>query len=106
VAGTRAELVLAMCEGNRPALLDAVDDALGRLGAARGALASTGGLAATIRAGNEARAALVSLRDSPRDELRIDLTDPEAFDDLRSLGSGGGRVLRLEGDVAVADLPD
>jgi hypothetical protein len=33
VAGTRPELVLAMCEGNRDALLAAVDDALGRLGA-------------------------------------------------------------------------
>ena len=32
VAGTRPELVLAMCEGNRDALLAAVDDALGRLG--------------------------------------------------------------------------
>lgn len=105
VAGTRAELVLAMCDGNRAALLDAVDDALGRLGAARGALASTGGLTATIRAGNEARAALVSLRDTPAEELRIDLTNQEAFDDLRSLGSGGGRVLRLEGDVAIAALP-
>ena len=42
VAGTRPELVLAMCEGNRHALLAAVDDALGRLGVMRGALASTG----------------------------------------------------------------
>ena len=33
VAGTRPELVLAMCEGNRDALLAAVDDAVGRLGA-------------------------------------------------------------------------
>ncbi|MGE0298877.1 prephenate dehydrogenase [Pseudonocardia sp.] len=55
VAGTRPELVLAMCEGNRAALLAAVDDALGRLGAMRGALASTGGLAATVRAGYAAR---------------------------------------------------
>ncbi len=55
VAGTRPELVLAMCEGNRDALLAAVDDALGRLGAMRGALASTGGLAATVRAGHAGR---------------------------------------------------
>ena len=45
VAGTRPELTAAMCEGNRAALLAALDDALGRLGAARGSLASTGGLA-------------------------------------------------------------
>ena len=55
VAGTRPELVLAMCEGNRDALLAAVDDALGRLGVMRGALASTGGLAATVRAGYAGR---------------------------------------------------
>jgi prephenate dehydrogenase len=55
VADTRPELVLAMCEGNRAALLAAVDDALGRLGAARGSLASTGGLAATVNAGHQAR---------------------------------------------------
>jgi prephenate dehydrogenase len=40
-----------------------------------------------------------------REEVRIDLADPEAFDDLRSLGAGGGRVLRIEDDVAVCDLP-
>lgn len=55
VAGTRPELTLAMCEGNRHALLAAVDDALGRLGVMRGALASTGGLAATVNAGYAAR---------------------------------------------------
>ncbi|MGH3620121.1 MAG: prephenate dehydrogenase, partial [Pseudonocardiaceae bacterium] len=57
VAGSRPELVRAMCEGNRDALLAAVDDALGRLGAARGSLASTGGLTATIQAGHLARRA-------------------------------------------------
>lgn len=55
VMDTRPELVLAMCEGNRAGLLPAVDDALGRLGAARGSLASTGGLAATVNAGYRAR---------------------------------------------------
>jgi prephenate dehydrogenase len=106
VAGTRAELVLAMCEGNRGPLLDAVDDALGRLGAARGALASTGGLSATVRAGNAARSELAAVRSAEsREEVRVDLTDPEAFDDLRSLGAGGGRVLRFEDDVAIGDLP-
>ncbi|OLF17125.1 prephenate dehydrogenase [Actinophytocola xanthii] len=105
VAGTRPELVLAMCEGNRVPLLAAVDEALGRLGAARGALASTGGLAATIRAGHEARTALDDLRAADREQIRIDLTDPEAFEDLRALAAGGGRILHLEGNEAVADLP-
>ncbi|WP_460403966.1 prephenate dehydrogenase [Actinophytocola sediminis] len=109
VAGTRPELALAMCAGNRLPLLDAVDDALGRLGAARGALASTGGLAATINAGHEARTALDesrAARAADCEELRIDLAGAEAMDDLRALGAGGGRVIRLDGDVAVACLPD
>jgi prephenate dehydrogenase len=105
VMGSRPELVLAMCEGNRPALLDAVDEALGRLGAARGSLASTGGLAATIRAGHEARQALEDLRNAEAEEIPIDLTDPEAFESLRDLGTAGGRVLRLDGDTAIGALP-
>jgi prephenate dehydrogenase len=102
---TRPELVLAMCEGNRGPLLDAVDDALGRLGAARGSLASTGGLAATVRAGHEARQALEDLRKADSEEIPIDLTDPEAFETLRDLGTAGGRVLRLDGDTAIGALP-
>ena len=105
VMGTRPELVLAMCEGNRAPLLDAVDDALGRLGAARGSLASTGGLASTIRAGHEARQALDDLRGADSEEIPIDLTDPEAFETLRDLGTAGGRVLRLDGDTAIGALP-
>lgn len=105
VAGTRAELVLAMCEGNRGPLLAAVDDALGRLGAARGALASTGGLAATIRAGNAGRAALEAQQTGDRAEVRIDLTAPDAFDSLCDLGTSGGRILRLKNDTAIGELP-
>jgi prephenate dehydrogenase len=105
VMGTRPELVLAMCEGNRGPLLAAVDEALGRLGAARGALASTGGLAATVRAGHEGRLALQDLQGAEREEIPIDLTDPEAFETLRDLGTGGGRILRLAGDLVIGALP-
>jgi prephenate dehydrogenase len=105
VMGTRPELVLAMCEGNRGPLLAAVDEALGRLGAARGALASTGGLAATVRAGHEGRLALQDLQGAEREEIPIDLTDPEAFETLRDLGTGGGRILRLDGDLVIGALP-
>ncbi|MFD0199644.1 MULTISPECIES: prephenate dehydrogenase [Saccharothrix] len=103
VAGSRPELVRAMCEGNRGALLDAVDDALGRLGAARGSLASTGGLAKTIDAGHAARLALV---DKPTlTDLTIDLTAPDARRALRDLGSRGGRVVALNGTTALALTP-
>lgn len=105
VMGSRPDLVLAMCEGNRGPLLDAVDEALGRLGAARGSLASTGGLAATIRAGHEGRLALDDLQNAGFEEIPIDLTDPEAFETLRDLGTAGGRVLRLSGDTVIGALP-
>ncbi|MCC8248235.1 prephenate dehydrogenase [Saccharothrix luteola] len=103
VAGSRPELVRAMCEGNRGALLDAVDDALGRLGAARGSLASTGGLAKTIDAGHAARVALQN--QTTRTDLTIDLTAPDALRDLRDLGSRGGRVVALNGTTALARTP-
>ena len=86
VAGTRPELVLAMCEGNRDALLSAVDDALGRLGAMRGALASTGGLVATVRAGYAGRQQYLAARDP--EGLRIPRTGTP-FAELRDIGRRG-----------------
>jgi prephenate dehydrogenase len=90
VAGTRPELVLAICEGNRDALLAAVDDALGRLGAMRGALASTGGLAATVRAGHDGRQRYVAARDPQG--VRIPRTG-RSFEQLREIGRRGEAVL-------------
>lgn len=90
VMDTRPELVLAMCEGNRPALLAAVDDALGRLGAARGSLASTGGLAATVNAGHTARQHWRSTRDDAK-EVRVPHNLKPA--ELRDLGRDGNVVI-------------
>ena len=90
VAGTRPELVLAMCEGNRDALLAAVDDALGRLGAMRGALASTGGLAATVRAGHAGRQRWAAARDPQ--PVRASLAGPDALARLREIGRRGDAV--------------
>jgi len=101
VAGTRPELVLAMCEGNRASLLDAVDDALGKLGTARGALASTGSLGATVRAGHAGHTVLTDHLAAPRTDVRVQLDGPDAFDRLRELGEAGGRITGLDGDVAV-----
>ncbi|SHE70190.1 prephenate dehydrogenase [Streptoalloteichus hindustanus] len=103
VMGTRPELVRAMCEGNRPALLDAVDDALGRLGAARGALASTGSLAATVTTGHEARLSFEHLlAGRPGARVRV---DPADLPRLVELGRRGGRVIGLNHDEAVVELP-
>jgi prephenate dehydrogenase len=85
VAGTRPELVLAMCEGNRHALLAAVDDALGRLGVMRGALASTGGLAATVNAGYAAR----QRWSASREPLEHRVRRGTGFAELREIGRRG-----------------
>ncbi len=90
VAGTRPELVLAMCEGNRDALLAAVDDALGRLGAMRGALASTGGLAATVRTGYAGRQRWAATRDPMPERIRLDR--PGVLAELREIGRRGDVV--------------
>ena len=90
VAGTRPELTLAMCEGNRSALLAAVDEALGRLGAMRGALASTGGLKATVESGYLARQRWASTREPLA--LEVSLDGPDALAELRELGRRGDVV--------------
>jgi prephenate dehydrogenase len=90
VAGTRPELVLAMCEGNRDALLSAVDDALGRLGAMRGALASTGGLAATVRAGHAGRQRWAAAREPQG--VRVSLAGQAPLARLRDIGRRGDTV--------------
>ncbi|MFP5068948.1 prephenate dehydrogenase [Pseudonocardia nantongensis] len=92
VAGTRPELTLAMCEGNRSALLAAVDDALGRLGAMRGALASTGGLAATVRSGHEARMRWASTREPLELPVTLDGDPDTVLAELRELGRRGDVV--------------
>jgi prephenate dehydrogenase len=89
VAGTRPELVLAMCDGNRSALLAAVDEALGRLGVMRGALASTGGLAATVNAGYEGRRQWAAARERPG----VRITGRESLAELREIGRAGTPVL-------------
>ncbi len=89
VAGTRPELVLAMCEGNRAALLAAVDDALGRFGAMRGALASTDGLAATVTAGHAGRRAWADARERPG----VRISGEEPWEQLRAVGRAGTPVL-------------
>ncbi len=106
VAGSRPELVRAMCEGNRAGLLAALDDALGRLGAARGSLASTGSLGATIVTGHRGRAAYDQLAAMDRDKLVIRLDAPDALTELTELGRRGGRVVQLDGATALAEVPN
>jgi prephenate dehydrogenase len=106
VAGSRPELVRAMCEGNRAGLLTALDDALGQLGAARGSLASTGSLGATLMTGHRGRAAYDRLATTERDKLVIGLDEPDVLARLADLGRRGGRVVELDGRTALAEATD
>lgn len=105
VAGSSPSLVRAMTEGNRDALLPIVDEALGRLGAARGSLASTGGLAVTVNAGHEGAQMFAASKDVERAGVRISLTAPDARDGLIALGERGGRITAIDGDTAVGEVP-
>lgn len=106
VAGSRPELVRAMCEGNRDGLLTALDDALGQLGAARGSLASTGSLNATITKGHRGRQAYDQLVSAERGKLVIRLDAPDAMAELAELGRRGGRIVQLDGTTALAEVPN
>ncbi len=104
VAGSSPALVRAMTEGNRDALLPIVDEALGRLGAARGSLASTGGLAVTVNAGHEGAQAFAAAKDAERAGVRVGLSAPDARDGLIALGERGGRITAIDGDTAVGEV--
>ena len=94
VAATRPELIRAMCETNREALVDAFDDALGILGVARGSLASTGSLQKATDGGHQARLTYERRHDSLS---AVELLDP-TIDQLVALGTAGGQVVDIRRD--------
>jgi prephenate dehydrogenase len=87
VAGTRPELVLAMCEGNREALLSVVDEAVNRLGAMRKALAGSGDLAEAVEAGHAGRMRWAATRELRGHRVMLDGDAPLAA--LREIGRLG-----------------
>ena len=93
VAGTRPALIRAMCETNRDALIDAMDDALGILGVARGSLASTGSLFKIAEAGHRARARFDGRADGLA-EVKLDGED--MIDQLLAVGAAGGHVSGID----------
>jgi prephenate dehydrogenase len=102
VAGTRPELIRAMCETNREALVDAMDDALGILGVARGSLASTGSLFKIADAGHQARADF----DARAEGLAaVSLGGDDLIDQLLAVGAAGGHVtgIRSTGSELTVD---
>jgi prephenate dehydrogenase len=93
VAGTRPELIRAMTENNRNALIDAMDDALGILGVARGSLASTGSLLKIAEAGYAARN---RFNDRGNQLSAVTLDGDELVDQLLAVGAAGGHVSGVE----------
>jgi prephenate dehydrogenase len=93
VAGTRPALIRAMCENNRTALIDAMDDALGILGVARGSLASTGSLLKIADAGHRARTQFEHRTDglSP-----VTMAGEDLLDQLLAVGAAGGHISAVE----------
>jgi prephenate dehydrogenase len=93
VAGTRPELIRAMTETNRDALIDAMDDALGILGVARGSLASTGSLFKIAEAGHAARGQF----EHRGDQLSaVTLDGDQLLDQLLAVGAAGGHVSGID----------
>jgi prephenate dehydrogenase len=97
VAATRPELIRAMCEANRPALVGAMDEALGLLGVARGSLASTGSLQKITAGGHDARSAYEHRSDGL---IELTLSGDDLIDQLLSVGAVGGHVTGLAGTRA------
>lgn len=97
VAGTRPELIRAMCETNRDALVAALDDALGLIGVARGSLASTGSLVKLTEGGHAARGEFES-RDAGLESMA--LSGDDLIEQLLAVGAAGGYVTGLRGSIA------
>ena len=93
VAATRPELIRAMCENNREALVSAMDEALGLLGVARGSLASTGSLSKLTEAGHRARGEFEAVG---TDLSELTLYGEDMIDQLLAIGSAGGHVTALD----------
>ncbi|WP_054816905.1 prephenate dehydrogenase [Nocardia arizonensis] len=93
VAGTAPELVRAICEPNRDALLSVIDDALTVLTAARDSLSAEGSLAELTEAGHDGRLEYDTLR-------RWEITGVRPGDHdwtarLREAGRDGGVFTKL-----------
>ncbi len=94
VAATRPELIRAMCEGNRSALVDAMDEVLGILGVARASLASTGSLQKLAFGGHDARGAFDRRE---HDLTQLEVAGDDLIDQLLAVGSAGGYVTGIAG---------
>ena len=96
VAGSRPELVAALCDGNGPALARVLDEALDRLTRAGNALRTGGTVQDLATAGHLARRSWAE----PAPTVRVTLAARSGSlrADLRDLGAAGGAVHAVDPD--------
>ena len=96
VAGTAPDLVRAICEPNRDALLPVLDECLADLGAARAALAEQGTLGTLVDDGNHARHAYENAQatriDGDTPPLEVTPGTAGWLEALREAGAAGREV--------------
>jgi prephenate dehydrogenase len=90
VAGSRAEFVAALCDGNREALGRVLDETLAELTGARDALAAGRTVLPLAVAGEQARRAWAD--PAPATDVSLARTAPDLRGRLLDLGAGGGVV--------------
>lgn len=104
VASTRPELITALCDGNRAALAQVTDHAVGRLAEARDALRSGGTVAPLAVAGHAARRQWTGSGLGGRLST-VDTTGPDGRAALLAVGTAGGHVTAVSGAVLDCWLP-
>jgi prephenate dehydrogenase len=104
VAGTRPELVAALCDGNRAALARVLDETLADLTGARDALAGGGTVLPLVTAGHAARRAWAD--PAPAVGVSLDRDTPSLRDDLLALGAAGGTLDAVASRQLHARRPD
>ncbi len=98
VAGTRPELITALCDANRAALAGVLDATLTRLAAAAWALRSGGTVADLAAAGHTARHRWVA-HTLGGERSRLRTADPRLRADLLALGAAGGHLTAVSEDT-------
>ena len=96
VAGSRPELVAAICDGNAAALSRVLDGTLAWLDEARAVLRAGAGVHPLAAAGHAARRAWAE--PAPAAAVTLDGRGPDLRADLRELGAAGGAVHAVHAD--------
>ena len=104
VAGTRPELIAALCDGNRSALARVLDETLTELASARDTLAGGGTVLPLATAGHQARRAWADA--APALGVTLDRDAANLRDDLLALGAGGGTLDAVTPHQLHARRPD